>query len=227
MATASAFVPVDNVIALAMSISEGSDTIDRAFMKDWVYLGLQEIGANASWFEEATIYPVDYALRKPDNMHSAIDIALYDSAGSELKYVLRGKGHRIHESDNSLINNETYAPVLGAPIDLSEDAYYFHVGNNATGALVDHANLKYWKYPVDEHGDLMIPEQDVLTLTKFVKYMLYFRKDDKQGIRLTHPIWTAARNEARGAHNTPSMLEGTEIARTFQSMIQKQRFKQF
>jgi hypothetical protein len=227
MATASSFVPVDQVIATAMSISEGADTIDRAFMKDWVYLGLQEIGPNVAWYGEAVLYPTDYTFQKPANMHSAIDITLYDSAGKELRYTFRGKGHRGHQSDNILINDGTYAPGLGAPIDLSEDAYYYHIGTSDAASIVSHAFLKYWKFPVDEHGDLMVPEQDVLPLAKFVKYMLYFRKDDKQGIRLTHPIWTAARNEARAAHKIPDGIMGTEIARTFQSLIQKQRFKQF
>ncbi len=226
MATPSSFVPADQVIATAMSISEGADTIDRAFLKEWVYLGLLEIGPNTAWFDDATLYPVDYSMRKPENMHSAISLSLHDSSGAELKYVLRGYGRRNHDSDNQLVREGTYAPALGAPIDLSEDAHYYNIGT-ATGNLVSYGQLKYWKFPVDEHGDLMVPESDVLTLAKFLKYMMYFRKDDKQGIALTHPIWTAARNEARGAHRTPDIFHGTETARTFQSMIQKQRFKQF
>ena len=227
MATPSSFVPVDNVVAIAMSMNEQADTIDRAFLRDWIYLGLQEIGPNTAWYDEATLYPTDYSLRKPDNMHSAIDIALYDSDGGELSYVFRGLGTRIHESDSPLTNTGDYAPGLGAPIDLSEDAYYFHLGSNGMESMVASAVLKYWKFPVDEHGDLMVPDSDVLALAKFVAYMMYFRKGDKQGIQLTHPIWTAARNEARGAHKIPSQLEGKEIMRTFNSMIQKQRFKTF
>jgi len=226
MATTSSFVPVDQVIATFKSITEGADTIDRAFVKEWVYLGLTELGPNMAWISEpVTLYPIDSGLQKPLDMYSPIDIALYDVNGAELKYAYRGKNYRIHVSDNSLLNNAEYAPGLGAPIDLSEDSYYFHLGSNA--GSVAYAILKYWKFPTDENGELKIPEQDVFTLSLFCKYMYYMRKDDKVGMGQFHNLWIAARNEARTAHKIPSMLEGAEIARGWNSMIQKMRFKNF
>jgi len=225
MATPAAFVPVDQVIATAKSIMEGADSIDRAFIKEWVALGLQEIGPNLAWFGDATLYPADNSLRKPTDMQQALDLALYDSQGAELRYVLRGKGERIHASDNSLRNDGTYAPGFGAPIDLSEDQYYYNIGSQ--GAAVAYAKLKYFRFPTDENGDIMVPESDVFALATFIKYMWYWRKDDKQGIALMHPIWISRRNEAGANHNIPSQLDAAEIARAFNSMIQKQRFKQF
>lgn len=223
--TTSAFVPVDQVIATAMSILEGADTVDRAYFKEWVYLGLTELGPNTAWYDEAVVYPVELALKKPDNIYSIIDVALYDVNKNELVYTYRGKGSRIHASDSVALNSGEYAPSLGAPIDLSEDSYYFHLGSN--GASVASALIKYWKFPVDENGDLLIPEQDVFTLALFCRYMFSMRKDDKVGIGQFHNLWIAARNEARAAHRTPSMLEGTEIARSWNSMIQKLRFRLF
>jgi len=225
MATASSFVNVDQVIATAKSINEKADSIDRAYFKEWVYLGLNELGPNTSWYNEATIYPTELALRKPLNMHSAIDIALFDASGAELKYVYRGKGTRIHDSDNTLLNANEYAPVMGAPIDLSEDAYYYNLGSN--GDVVSYAFIKYWQFPEDENGDLLIPETDVLPLSIFIKYMWYMRKDDKVGMGQFHNLWIAARNEARTAHKLPDMLQGTEIARGWNSMIKKYRFRTF
>lgn len=222
----SSFVSVDQVIATAASIIEAADTVDRAYFKEWAYLGLLELGPSAAWYDEATLYPVEMALEKPKNMYNAIDLALYNSTNQEMLYTYRGKGKgRIHASDNSLTNNGTYAPLLGAPIDLSEDTYYFHLGTN--GASVAYAVLRYWKFPTDENGDLMVPEQDVLSLSLFLKYMYYMRKDDKVGIGQFHNLWVAARNEGRTAHKLPSMLEGAEIARSWNSMIQKMRFKRF
>lgn len=223
----SSFVPVDSVIALATSVIENSDSMDRAFFKDWVYLGLKEIGPSTHWYGEATLYPVDGLLEKPKDMHSAIDLALYDASGKELKYTYRGLGTRIHESDREILNTGIYAPVLGAPIDLSEDVYYFHLGSSQGAQQVAYANLKYWKFPVDENGDLLVPDEDQMALVQFLRYMWYMRKDDKQGISMSHPVWIRARNEARGAHKIPTQLQGTQIARSFSSMIQKMRFKQF
>lgn len=223
--TTSSFVPIEQVIATAASVMEGADTVDRAYFKEWIYIGLTELGPNTAWYDEAIVYPIDLDIRKPENIYSVIDIALYDVNMKELNYALRGKGSRIHLSDNSLINSAMYGPSLGAPIDLSEDSYYFHLGTN--GAAVASAKIKYWRYPVDDNGDLLIPEQDVLPLTIFCKYMYYMRKDDKVGMGQFHNLWIAARNEARGAHKIPSELEGTELARSWNSMIQKMRFKKF
>lgn len=221
-----AFVPIDQVVATFNSLMEGADSIDTAFVKEWVYLGIQEIGPNISWYNECDIYPVDLTLQKPKDFHQAIDIALYDSGGCELAYVFRGKGRRIHKSDTALINEDVYAPELASPIDLSEDQYYYHLGSNANGVVAS-AVLKYWKLPTDVNGDLLIPENDVFPLALFCRYCYYMRKDDKQGIAFAKPIWIAARNEARGAHRTLSMLEAGEIARSWNTMIKKMRFRQF
>lgn len=225
MATTSSFIPADRVIAFASSVLEGSDTLDRAYFMEWIAAGLNEIGPNTSWYGEATLYPTELTLRKPLDFYEAIDIALYDQSGCDLSFVFKGKGTRSHRSDNSLINQEVYAPGLGAPIDLSEDAYYFHIGSN--GYAVSYAKLKYWRFPTDENGDLMVPEQDLLPLALFCRYCWYMRKDDKTGMAMAKNSWIAARNEARANHKAPSMLEGTEIARSWNSMIKKMRFKTF
>lgn len=227
MSTPSSFTTADEVIATAMSVMENADTIDRAFLKQWVYLGLEQIGPNTSWYGEATLYPVEFSFRKPEDMHSPIDIALYDASGTELKYTFKGKGSRIHRSDNDSVNNGNYAPEFGSTVDLSEDAYYFNISSNGTADQVSYAILKYWKFPVDDNGDLLVPVNDTMPLIIFLRYMFYMRKDDKQGIGLTYPMWLQARREAKASHNTPSILEGSEIARTWNSMIQKQRYRQF
>lgn len=225
MAVSSSFVPVDQVVATAMSLVEVADTIDRAYMKEWVYLGLNDIGPNVSWFKEASLIPTGLQMRKPTDLYSTVDITLYDANNCELKATYRGLGTRSHFSDNSLINQGVYAPALGAPVDLSEDAYYFNLGSN--GTAVAQAKIKYMAHPVDEDGNLMIPENLVLPLSYFVVYMYSIRKSNLQGQQVNNQKWIAARNEARGANNTPTMLVGTELARSWNSMIQKQRFKLF
>lgn len=225
MASTSVFVPASRVIATAMSVLEGADSMDKAYFKEWLYLGMLDIGITNDWFDQCTLYPDNYTLKKPDGFQSAIDLALYDANNNEFEYVLRGMGTRIHASDNGLINNNEYFPSLGAPIDLSEDPYYFHIGSN--GASISYATLKFWKYPIDENGDILVPEQDLLPLVFFIRYMWYLRKDDKQGIAMANQKWIASRNEARAAHKTPSILEGTEIARSWVTLIPKMRFKKF
>jgi len=226
MPTSSSFVSVKQVAATAKSIIEDADIMDRAYFDEWIWLGLKELGPNTAWVSPpTTIYPNNLELQKPKDMYSPISIGLFNSGGQELRYTYRGIGTRVHDSGNNNIDAGIYAPEFGAPIDLSEDAYYFHLGTN--GGSVSYAKIVYWKYPVDEVGNLLIPEDDVLPLAFFVKYMWYCRKDDKAGMGQWNNKWIAARNEARGSHKIPSELQGTEIARTFNSMIQKMRFKTF
>jgi len=225
MPTPSSYVSVDQVIATASSIIEQVDTMDRAYFKEWVYLGLQQIGPNTAWYNDVTLYPNNLELKKPSDMYAPVDLALYDGNNHELRFTYRGLGRRLHQSGNNVLDEGVYAPEFGAPIDLSEDAYYFYLGTNSS--QVSYALLKYLKYPVDEVGNLMIPENDVLPLSYFVKYMWYCRKDDKQGMGQWNNKWIAARNEVRGEHKTPSLLDATEMARTWNSLIQKARYKNF
>lgn len=220
-----AFVPVDQVIALANSLSEDSDHIDRAYYIEWIWLGLKDIGPSDAWYGEATLYPVEYTLQKPKDLYSTIDIALFDASGAEISFAYRGKGSRIHASDNTYINQNMYEPAFGAPVDLSEDQYYYHLGSNSQA--VSFALVKYFKFPTDEAGEMLIPESHVLALAIFCKYCYYMRKDDKNGMGIMHNRWIATRNELRAELNTPSMMKGTELARTWNSMIQKARFKKF
>lgn len=225
MAVTSTFASVDRVIAVATSLMENADHIDRAYFAEWIYEGLKQIGPTTAWFGEATLYPTELSFRKPQDMYEVIDIALYDSGGHEMSFTYRGNGSRIHRSDNDLVNDNVYAPSLGAPIDLSEDAYYFHIGSN--GTQVAYAVVKYWKFPVNEHGELLIPEDDVFALALFCRYCYYMRKDDKTGMAMAKNSWIAARNEQRSSHKLPSMVAGTELARSWNSMIKKVRFKTF
>jgi hypothetical protein len=225
MTSPTALAPINQVVATAMSVLEGADTGDRTFFKEWIYLGMLEIGPNLVWYKEAALYPTTFTLKKPDGFHSAVDLALFDGSNTEIRYVWRGTGTRIHASDNTLLNAGVYAPTQGAPVDVSEDQYYYHLGSNS--GTVNYAILKYWELPFDENGDLLIPETDIMALVLFLRYMWYMRKNDKQGIALAQPLWIRSRNEARAAHRIPSMLEGLEIARTWNSMIRKQRYKTF
>lgn len=226
MATTSSFVSIDVVRSTAKSIMEDADTMDRAYFDEWVYLGLGEIGPNGAWISPpTTLYPVNMELLKPKDMYAPISVGLYNSSNQELRYTYRGQGKRVHLSGNNNIDASIYAPEFGAPIDLSEDAYYFYLGSN--GTAVSYAKITYLKFPVDELGNMLIPETDVLALAHFVRYMWMMRKNDKQGERMARASWISMRNEARATHRIPSELVATEIARTFNSMIQKMRYKTF
>lgn len=226
MSTTSLLVPIEQVRATAMSLIENADTMDRAYFDEWIYLGLKEIGPNTAWVSPVTtLYPNHLEILKPKDMASPISLALFDANGNEMRYVHRGKGGRTHLSGNSNLDSSIYAPEFGAPIDLSEDGYYFHLGSN--GASVSYAKVVYWKLPVDENGKLLVPDTDVLALSMFVRYMWMIRKDDKAGIGQAKNIWIPLRNEARATHAMPSMMEGADMARSFNSMIQKMRYKIF
>lgn len=226
MAQGSDFVFVERMEALAASTIENVPSSARAFFKEWIGEAIKQIGPSKAWYSgPVVLYPTDYMFRKPVDMYDPIDIALFDSSHNELKYAFRGFAKRIHASDNNLINTGQYVPEQGAPIDLSEDAYYFHLGTN--GAAVDYAVLKYWKMPVDDTGELLMTESNTFAIMMFIHYMMALRSGNHIDKGQARNAWLSARNEARSENKTPSMLEMDEIARSWNSMIKKMRFKQF
>src|SRR5690606_2910831 len=111
------------------------------------------------------------------DMYKPLDVALFsrneDGSLSELRYSFKGRGKRIHTSGNPILDSGEYSPDHHAPIDLSEDAHFFHLGSNARGRVYC-AKVKYLKLPIDAYGNPMVPEHQVLAIALFTRYMWTF-----------------------------------------------------
>lgn len=221
----SKFVHVDEPIALAMTLIPNSDSMQKAIARQWAYMGLRDIGPGEHWFDEAILYPNDnLVMKKPADMYKPMDIALYDSAGMELKSSYKGRGSRIH-AGNIAVQNGIYAPTLGSAIDLSEDAYAFYLGTN--GIDVASAKVKYLKLPIGDDGLPLIPEGQVLAIAFFIRWMWSIKTNVANDRQLSEIDWKKARIEARNAMKMPNGIEMEQVAKEWVSLLNAPQFKQF
>lgn len=220
------FVHVDEAVALGMSLIDGSNSMDKAVARQWAYEAVRDIGPTDSWFKQCTLYPNENrSFKKPIDMWKPIDIALYDSAGCELRFSYKGLGKRIHRG-NTLITQGTYAPALHAAIDLSEDKNYFHLGSN--GATVVAAFINYWQLPVDEDGLPIIPEGQKLAVAFFISWLWAKRQRENQtDIATSRADYMAQRAKCRNEANLPNGINMDQIGKDFTSMINAYNPKQF
>ncbi len=224
------FVSVDEPIALAMTLIPNANSMDKAIARQWAYMGLRDIGPGIHWFEDAVLYPnSNLSFRKPDDMWKAKDVALYqqgtDGSLTELKFSYKGLGRRIHASSNIVLAGGQYSPVSGAPIDLSEDAYFFHLGSN--GSDVTCMKLTYWKLPIDSYGLPLVPEHQVLAIALFIRWMWSVKENVANDRQLSRLDYLQARGEARSRNKVPSGIEMEQVAKEWVNLLNAPQFKQF
>jgi hypothetical protein len=159
-------------------------------------------------------------------MWKPIDIALFTASNKELRFSYKGMGSRIHSGRNSLITDGQYSPMQGAAVDLSEDAYSFHLGSN--GGDVSYAVLKYWKLPIDVDGLPIIPEGLVLAIALFIRWMYAIKMNENQSDRqLSEASYKVERAKARSEGNMPSGIEMEQLAKEWSSLLGAPMFKMF
>ena len=225
------FVSLDETIDTAISFLDGADAIDRNIFKQWVYLGLRQIGPSNAWVKDATLYVEDFMFRKPDDCYKLIDVALFTDQNQELSYAYRGQGTRIHSNRRLQTLSNSTNPITNV-IDLSEDPYYLHVGTtqDQLGSIVSYAKIKYLQLPIDEDGNPKIPENHVFAIAMFIVWR--WTAKDKSNWHVSTQAkqdWIEQRNIAKSLNRLPSQLEGTEIARKWMTMIPnfKKLYKSF
>jgi hypothetical protein len=211
------FLNIGEVVAHAETVIGDLDEADRVLLRQWAWLGEQQLGFGAVNEETSEIVVTDLAIRKPSHMASAIDIGLYDAAGSEYQYKYQFGKNRIHEHSRSGSQRK---------IDLSEDAYFYHLGTNASD--ITYAKLRYYSYPIDSENNPMFPNHHLLALMMFIKWMWELRKSDNQSaIAMAESNWLKQSTKAKAANKMPDQLKGEEIAKTWMSMIDRVRYYNF
>lgn len=212
-------VSIDEVAALASTIIEGSTKEDRNLFKTWIYTGQKRLYYGVLDLKTEKVDACELAILKPKDFGKLKDIALFKEDGTEVVYKYQGEGWRIHED----IDYTRYP--YSTRVDLSETNDYFHLGSN--GDSVCYAMLRYYAVPVDENGQLRIPEDNMLALAFFCKWMWALLKNDNQSEIAERK--KDFRNEAarvNAERNLPNMVEGREIARTLNSMIPRVNLNQ-
>jgi hypothetical protein len=204
-------ISIEEVVDTASTIIKPSDDTDRLTMRQWVWMGVQELGPSVMDTKTCTLYPTDdLKLRKPDDLLQTTSIALYTANGNELFYRYRGQGSRIH------IQTGEYTAT---PVDLSDDEHYFILGDNAEG-LVERAELKYIGIPLDDAGLPKILEEDLFALVTFLKFMYSWADGSNQSeVQNNKLMWEQERRKRRSARRAITPLAADEILRRWQTLI--------
>jgi hypothetical protein len=220
------FVTMDEVVANSATLIKETGTKHRNLLRQWTYLGERQLGWSGDHKDAKQIDVVNLAIQKPSNYAVGIDLALFDANGVEYAYHYRGKGKRIH-SEYLLSGAALGSGIINtSEIGISSDPYYFYL--DSIGENVTYANLIYFGYPVDEDGDLLIPEHHLFPLMHFNRWMWMMRENyPENSINQAERVWLRESVKAKSKNKIPDMLEGRDIARVHNSMIDKVFYTKF
>ena len=166
------YISIDTVIARAQTTIPQSDTMDRNIWREWVWMGLQDLGISDEDVKSVVLYPHEGLAKKPTDMRVMIDLNLYDAAGNQKPHRFRTGGYRLY--DDTRIQTLTEIPV-----DVSEDRWNIILGTN--GDDVAKVVIRYFSYPIDPETNLpLIREDETMALTYFIRFMWAMRKDDNR-----------------------------------------------
>lgn len=214
---------LDEIVANASTIIRDSDNSSRNIFKQWAYLAERDIGYSKAK-EKVTTTPLvvtNLLITKPDDYIEAIDISLFRTDGTEVPARYRPGTARIHidvERIGKFANQNM--------VDVSEDRNFFILGSE--GDDIAEAIIRYYGLPLDSNGLPLFPDDHVYAVTAFIDYMWSMRMDKSRLVVADkRQEWKIQMRRASSKDLTPSMLEGKEIAKTFNSMIQRLKTERF
>ena len=208
------FLTVDQVLSSVLTVAPEASQKDKNIFKHWIFLAERQIGSSIVSRKNAVDLVVsDFSFAKPFDCIRVENLALFDSAGKEVRFKYYGRGQQM--SDRNLDSSDVTKQVI-----VREDDGFMYLSSN--GSNVVKANIRYTGFPTDENENLKIPEIHLLAIMSFVRYMLAMRdKEQRLQIREFANIWEKEKREARARTAMPSELEAEFIARRFSSMIDK------
>lgn len=166
------YISIDTVIARAQTTIPLANTMDTNIWREWVWMGLQDLGISDEDVKSIVLYPHNGIAKKPDDMRVMIDLNLYDAAGNQKAHRFRTGGYRLY--DDTRIQTITEIPV-----DVSEDRWNIILGTN--GNDVAKIVIRYFSYPIDPETNLpLIREDETMALVYFIRFMWSMRKDDNR-----------------------------------------------
>jgi len=217
------YLNIDEVTAASMAVIEEATQEDRNLFRAWIVECMRDIGPNVSWYKRCELKPKNSSMRKPADHTATVDIALYDSSDSELVYsFIPNVPGRVHPDRFALYDNVA-TDTLSPRVDLSEDAYYYHLGTNAS--LVNSALIGYLAMPTDRDGMPMVPENQLTAYKMFCRWNYAMRKNNNQSfIEQSYNMWLKERDRAKGRGKMPDPLRGKEIFKKYLNLYSSPKF---
>lgn len=191
---------------------------DRNIFRNWAIRGLKQLGPDRNDVKVAQVTPnTNGLIKKPDDFTHGIDLSLFNSSDQELEYHFNHGGSRIH-NDRFSIQEENNQDTITGRVDVSEDAYYYQLGNNSS--VVAYALIRYFAYPIDAEGIPLVDEQDMEAIIDYCTYRLSRRKgDNRSEIDQNYTIWMASMDRRKAAKKMPSQLAMRGIASRWMSLL--------
>lgn len=216
------YITIDTLIARAQTTIPSSDSMDRNIWREWVWMGLQDLGIGDEDVKSIVIYPKDGVARKPEDMRVMIDLNVYDAAGNQLHHKFRTGGYRLYE-------DERMDTIHEIPVDVSEDRYNIILGTN--GDHVSKIVVRYFSYPIDANTKLpLIREDETMALIYFIRFMWGMRKDDNRSeIAEKQRMWYMESDRIRARKKMESLTpeKAKNIMRNWMRMIPDYNMERF
>lgn len=209
---------MDQCTAFAVASIATATNEDRLLFKNFVYQAYIDIGPNKSWLHECVVPVEDLSIKKPSDLSTLVDMALYNANDCEVPYTFHPSATtRIHV-DRFLIHSAVTQQRILTRIDVAEDAWYFNLGSN--GSIVSYAKLRYLALPTDKNGDLLIPDYYQMAMMLFCRWMWSMRKNDNRSeIDQNRTYYQVERDKVKGKNKMPSPVEARAIQAAWMSLF--------
>jgi hypothetical protein len=195
------FLTMDEVIATAASTIKDVTTTDKLLWRQWIaIMCLPELGIAEDDVKIVTLYPVDFAAQKPDDMRALTELSLFDVNGCPLTHKLRAGGKRIYVDARvprtAVVDTTGQQLANAVPVDISEDNFSFQLGTN--GQNVAAIVVRYYAYPTDDDGMPLIRQEEAMAVVFFVRFWHEMRKNEsRSAIEQNRQMWALEADRVR------------------------------
>jgi hypothetical protein len=218
-------ITMEEVVANAATIIPKEDREARNLMRQWAYLGARELLSNKADIDVQEIIPDgNLVCLKPTYFLRAKDISVFDASGSELKYRFQPYSkERIHINKRWNYRDDASYPM----ITISEDVDSY-ILDSFYGDSVAQLFLRYYKLPIDPDTDEpYFYSEQLLALMMFIRWMYFLRQGNMGQAGMAEKTWMKEQHKVKVKNKMPTELEAKEIAKGWNSMIQKKFYNTF
>jgi hypothetical protein len=209
---------IDEVTASVMNVVGEATNEDRLLFKQWVAECAQNLGANSTWMKNCELLPKDGSFLKPKDLTATVDLALYAGTTEVRHKFIANSPGRIHVDRNQINATVSSTTTDYSVVDLSEDVYYFHLGNG--GTQVTKMKISYLAIPVDREGFPLTPESNLDAYKMYCRWMWALRQNSNQSfINQSYDMWLRERERARGRNKMPDRFRANEFFKKYLSMV--------
>jgi len=218
-------ITMEEVVANAATIVQAEDREARNLFRQWAYLGARQLLHNKGDIEVDEITPAAGLIAKPKYFVKGKGLALYDSDGGELYWRFNPyTKERIHDT-NIYVENRNKGSYPIVTVTEQSDAYAL---DSYYGDSVALAKLRYYKLPIDANTDEpFFYSNQLLALMFFIQWMWYTRNRDLAAAGAAKADWMVEQHKVKIDNKIPDEMEAQEIAKTWNSMIQKKFYNTF